>query len=73
MEVQNKQVVVNMIEQKIDTLIHFAHSLTTSRLALSTILPLFVDVLYGFSTSNLVRKPFLVVRGVKMAGIGSGF
>ncbi len=45
------------------------------RLALSTISPLFVnlDVLYEFATYDLIRKPFLMVGGVKMAGVGVGF
>ena len=30
-----------------------------------------LDVLYGFVTYNLIRKPFLAVTGVKMAGIGA--
>ncbi len=32
-----------------------------------------LDVLYGFATKNLNRKPFLIVAGVKMPGIGGEF
>ncbi len=47
-------------------------SLTTSRLAVDHF-PLFVDR-FGrcFAMYNVVRKPLLMVRGVKMPGMGWG-
>ena len=52
-------------------MIDVTDSLTMSRLALS---PLFMDPFgrsfYGFATYILIRKLFLMVAGVKMAGIG---
>ena len=30
-----------------------------------------MDVLYVFATYNLIRKPFLMVKGVKMPGISA--
>ncbi len=44
-------------------------SLTTLHLTLSTIYPLFVDQSRRFATYNLTKKPFIMVRWVKMAGI----
>ncbi len=48
-------------------------TLTTSRLEMSTISLLFVDrfwtFFYGFATQNLIRKPFLMIRRVKIDGI----
>ena len=32
-----------------------------------------LDVLYGFANQNLIRKTFLLVRGVKIAVIGGGW
>ena len=32
-----------------------------------------MDFLYGFATENLIRKPFLIVGGVKIPGIVGKF
>ena len=52
------------------------YSLSTSHLAFSNIYPLLwidFDVIYSFAIYNLIRKPFLMVAGVKMPSIGGGF
>ncbi len=54
-------------------------SITTSRLTLSTIYPRCLGDRFGLSLrfcrrlECVIRKPFLVVRGVKMDAIGGGF
>ena len=48
-------------------------SLTQGRLAFSMISPLFVDqFLYGYDKDNFIKRPFLLVAGVKMPIIGGG-
>ena len=49
------------------------HSLThNGTFSLAAVFFIHLDVPYGVATWNLIWKPFLMVRGVKMAGVGTG-
>ncbi len=70
-----KQHYSDFIKSSASLIFDSTHSIMTSCLSFSTLSPLVADrfgCFYGIDTIYLIRKPFLMVTGVKMTQFGGG-